>query len=207
MSAKTNTDDLSVLLYMVPFIASGAYAIYLGVSGGVAYLLSSTVYLTVTRDPYVFLAGTLCVTLGAVLEVSAAAPADRRTRLASVSDTLQIIAVTSLVLSIICAIYANGANLSGSAADFIDGRYSILFPLIMVCMSYLMVIPLSTAVFSKPAFLGVVALILVPVSLHEVGKRSSLAGLVVTFILIVVGLFLFMRAYSESGQKKDAPAG
>lgn len=207
MSKKAPYDDVSVLLYMVPFIASGVYGIYLGVAGGVSHLLSSSVYLNVTRDPIIFLIGTLGVSLGVVMEVYSTGAESRRAKLGSISNNLQVIAAASFILALICALYANGGSLSGTGSDFLSGRFSILFPILLVGFSFLLIIPLSVGDVEKPAFLGFISMLLVPVALHEIGKRNSVAGLSVSLVLIVIGAALFWKAYRTVDQKKTEPAG
>lgn len=206
MSKKATSDDVSVLLYMIPFVASGLYGIYLGVTGRVPHLLSPSVYLTVTRDPVIFLVGTIGVCLGVVVEVSSARAESRRSMLSSVSNNLQVIAAASFILALICALYANGLSISGTAGDFVAGRFSILFPILMVVFSYILIIPVTVGDVEKPAFLGFISMLLVPVALHEIGKRNSAAGLGVSFVLIAIGAALFWRAYSASDKKKTETA-
>ena len=207
MSKKTTSDDVAVLLYMAPFIASGVYGIYLGVTGGVSHLLSSSVYLDVTRDPIIFLIGTLGVGLGVVMEVYSTGVESRRAKMGSISGTLQVIAAASFILALICALYANGGSISGTASDFISGRFSILFPILMVGFSYLLVIPLNVGDVESPAFLGFISMLLVPVAIHEIGKRNSVAGLSVALVLIAIGAALFWKAYRAMDQKKAESAG
>jgi len=207
MSKKASLDDVSVLLYMVPFIASGIYGIYLGVSGKVSFLLSSSVYLAVTRDPIVFLIGTLSVMLGVVLEISSTGPAERPAKLVSVSNTLQIIAAASFTLALVCALYAHGfSDVSAAATDFITGRFSLIFPIIMVLLSFLITARIDLGSVGTPTVLGIVAMLLVPISVYEVGKRSTVLGLAGAVLLMVAGVWLFLvsnRKTPDSDKASD----
>ncbi|MGD0145345.1 MAG: hypothetical protein ABSB53_00620 [Nitrososphaerales archaeon] len=195
MSKKLSSDDASVLLYMVPFIASGAYALYLWVGSGISLVLPGSVYLTVTRDPILFLAGTLCVMLGVVLEINSTAPAGRPAKLGSVGNTLQTIAVTGFILAFVCALYANGfSDGSGAVNDFLTGRFGLVFPIVMVLFSYLITARFDLVSLRTPTILGIIAMILVPASLYEIGKRSSTLGLAVAFVFMMAGLSLFLMA-------------
>ena len=202
MSRDGSSDDVSVVLYLVPFIASGAYGIVLWLQAGFSVQLPSAVYLTVTRDPIIFAVGTLAVLAGAFLEVSSTERAARREKLSSIGNTLQSIAVASLVLVLISAIYANGADLSGAATDFIVGRYGLVFPVMMVVLSYLITAQFNIGSLRNPQMLGIIALLLVPVSLYEIGKRQTALGLVVSLALIVVGTYLFVRK-NGAGSKAE----
>ncbi|MGP8126081.1 MAG: hypothetical protein ACLQEQ_09525 [Nitrososphaerales archaeon] len=209
MSKKVPSDDVAVLLYMVPFIASGVYALYLGVAGGVSHVLSPTVYLTVTRDPILFLLGTLSVLLGVVFEVSSTSPAGRPAKLGSVSSTLQVIAAASFVLALICALYAHGfSDLSGAASDFVTGRFSLIFPILLVFFSYLITAPFNIGSIGKPTVLGIIAMLLVPVSVYEIGKRNTVVGLGAALVLLIVGFgFFLMSTKKVPGQGKVSGAG
>lgn len=195
MSKKVSSDDASVLLYMVPFIASGAYALYLWTVSGISSVLPESVYLTVTRDPILFLVGTFSVMLGVVLEVSSTNPAGRPAKLGSVGNTLQYIAAASFILALVCALYANGfSNISGAVSDFLGGSFNIVFPLVIVLFSYLITARFNIASVKTPAILGIIAMLLVPVSLYEVGKRSTFVGLAVAFVFMIAGLGLFLMS-------------
>jgi len=195
MSKKVSSDDASVLLYMVPFIASGVYALYLWATSGISSVLPGSVYLTVTRDPILFLVGTFSVMLGVTLEVSSTGLAGRPAKLGSVSGTLQTIAAASFILAIVCALYANGfSNVSGAANDFLSGRFDIIFPLAMLLFSYLITARFNLASIRTPVILGIIAMLLVPASAYEIGKRSLDLGLAAAFFFMIVGLGLFLMS-------------
>ena len=208
MSKKVSLDDASAILYMVPFIASGVYALYLWVTSGISSVLPGSVYLTVTRNPTLFLAGTFSVMLGVVLEVYSTDPVGRPAKLASVGGTLQTIAAASFILAIICALYANGlSNVSGAAEDFLSGRFDLIFPLVMVLFSYLITARFNLASIRTPVILGIIAMLLVPASAYEIGKRSVTLGLAVAFVFMIAGLGLFLmseRKVARQDKESDA---
>jgi hypothetical protein len=199
MSRKDFREDVPTLLYLFPFILNGLYGIYLWAKSGPSADLTNTVYLTVTRDPYVFAAGTLAVLLGAVVEVSWTELAGREAKAKSVATTLQIIALASVILALFSAWYFNGfRHISGTVNDFIVGRFSIVFPSFMVLMSYLMTVRVKTEALLDSKVLGVIAMVLAPAAVYEIGKHYTSVGLTVALILILVGAFMFLR----SGGKK-----
>jgi hypothetical protein len=203
MSSAGRYGDLSAILYIVPFLASGIYGAYLWAQAGLSANLPTSVYLTVTRDPYVFILGSLSVMLGVILDTRGADPAQRKARLASLSNTLQSIAIASLILVLIAAFYANGLNVGGAADDFIIGRYGLVFPAVLVLLSYLVTARFDFPSLAKPKVLAVIALLLVPVSIYEIGKREVAVGLGVALVLIIIGL----SAYILPERKKSAPEG
>ncbi len=202
MSSKGFSQDASALLYLVPFAASGVYALYLWVLGGVSPILPATVYLTVTRDPILFVVGSLCVMLGVAIEVSSTDRAGRSAKLDTLGNTLQSIAAASLILALLSAWYANGfTDVAGAATDFIVGRFGLVFPAVMVLLSYLVTAQFKLASLRNPNVLGILAMLLVPASVYALGRRDILLGLSVAFVLVIVGLALFLM----SNRKRAEP--
>jgi hypothetical protein len=203
MSSGGRYGDLTAILYLVPFLTCGIYGAYLWAQAGLSLGLPSSVYLTVTRDPYVFMLGSLAVMLGVVLDTRGADPAQRKAKLASLGNNLQSIAVASLILVLVAALYANGSNVGGAADDFIIGRYGLVFPAVLVLLSYLVTARFNFSSLAKPKVLAVIALLLAPVSIYEIGKRDVTVGLGIALVLIIIGL----SAYILPERKKSAPEG
>jgi hypothetical protein len=185
-------EDVSTVLYLVPFLLCGIYAIVLWAQAGISALLPTDVYLTVTRDPNVFLVGTFAVLGGVYLDVYSRDRAERPKRLQALSGILQKIAAASFILSLLSALYANGLNLSGTVLDFVVGRFSLVFPAMLVLLSYLIVIPLNTGTIGKRSLAGIVLMLLVAPVVYEVGKRNSVVGITLGLVLLIVGLIVFL---------------
>ena len=193
MSSKGYASDLSALLYIAPFAISGSYAVYLWVLHGVSAVLPASVYLTVTRDPIVFVTGTAAIFLGLILDESSVEPADRQKKIEGLSNLLQSMAVARLVLALISALYANGfVGLSGAADDFIVGRFALVFPAMLVLMSYLITAKFGLGSLRNPSSLGMIALLLVLPTIYVVGRRSILLGMVASLALVLAGMALLL---------------
>ena len=193
MASRGYTEDISTLLFLVPFVASGIYGLVLWVQIGISPFLPTTVYLTVTRDPVLFIVGSLSIMLGVMIEVNSADPSARQAKLASLGNNLQSIAIASLVLVIISAFYANGfLDLSGTATDFIIGRYALVFPATLVLLSYLLTARFRWSSLMNRKVLAVIALLLVPASIYLLGKRQPTLGLVGALALLIIGVALFV---------------
>ena len=193
MSFRGRTEDISTLLYSVPFLASAVYGLALWVQGGLSAILPSSVYLTVTRDPILFIVGSVSVMLGVLVEVNGADPSVRPAKVISLSNTLQTIAVASLILVLLSAWYANGfTDLTGAATDFIVGRYGLVFPAMLVLLSYLISARLGLSSLTSRKSLAIIAMLLVPVSLYEVGRRVLVVGLVISLVLLLLGLGIYL---------------
>lgn len=199
MGRKGKYEDVSSMLFLTPFIASGIYAIYLWALAGPSLRLPTSVYLNVTRDPTVFLVGTLAVLLALVVDIWNTEPANRRRQLALESGYLQKVAAASFILALLMAWYANGfLDISGTAQDFVVGRFSLVFPTLIFLLSYLITTPLNVRDLGKSRVLGIISMLLVPVVVYELGKRNAIAGLVVSAFLILAGLFLFLRTGAKA---------
>ena len=197
MMNSRSSDDVSALLYLVPFVATGAYAIYLWVSAGISAILPSSVYLAVTRDPILFALGTFALLVGMVVDVRGADPAGRRAKMVSLGSMLQSMAAFSLFAVVVSALYANGGDLSGAADSILVGRFGLVFPAMLVLLSYLASADFGIGSLRLPRSMGAVAMLLVPAVLYEVGRRQIWAGLGAAVILLAVGLFLFLRKDSK----------
>jgi hypothetical protein len=205
MSMRGRYEDVSTLLYLVPIVVPIIYALVLWVQSGISPVLPSSVYLTVTRDPILFIGASLAVMLGVLIEVNGTEPAARAAKVASLGGTLQSIAVASLVIVLISALYANGfTDITGAATDFIIGRYGIVFPAALVLLSYLMTVQFKLPGVTKMQILAAISLFLVPASLYELGRRETALGVGVAFVLLVAGLALYLLPEKKPPPPKKA---
>ena len=205
MSIRERYEDVSTLLYIVPIVVPIIYALVLWVQSGISPVLPSSVYLTVTRDPILFIGASLAVMLGVLIEVNGTEPTARATKVASLGGTLQSIAVASLVIVLISALYANGfTDITGAATDFIIGRYGIVFPAALVLLSYLMTVQFKLPGVTKMQILAAISLFLVPASLYELGRRETALGVGVAFVLLVAGLALYLLPEKKPPPPKKA---
>lgn len=204
MSNRSRYEDLTTLLYLVPFVGSVGYAAVLWAETGASLTLPTSVFLTVTRDPYLFVAASLAVLFGIVVEVNGTAPVGRPARLTSLGGTTQSIAIGSLVISLLSAWYANGfTNIGGAASDFMVGRYDLVFPAIMVLLSYLLTARFRFQALADRSMLGVIAMLLVIPTLYEIGKRQIALGGVISLALMVLGVFLLLPPRKKAPAEKD----
>jgi len=204
MSFRDFSDDAAALLYLVPFLATGVYGVYLWVKAGISGILPATVYLTVARDPYVFLVGSFAVMLGVALDVSSAAPEARQAKVKSTSSILQSIAVASLILALAGAWYSNGfIHVTDTVTDFIVARYTVIFPAMLVLLSYLITIQFRVQSLLNPKVIGVILLMLVPAVVYEVGKRDTAGGLAIALAFVIVAVWLFLRKAQAPPEPKQ----
>lgn len=197
-------EDIATLLYVVPFALSAVYALFLWAREGLSYFLPTVVFLDVTRSPYVFVVGTLAVFAGMAVEMNGTEGPKRSKKLSSFSSTLQAVAAASLVFVVLSALYANGfTDVSGAASDIIVGRYGLVFPVILVLMSFLLSSQFNFSSLRSRTVVGLVLLLLVPLSLREVGKRSASLGIASAFLLLVLGLLVFVYPKGRAQPKEE----
>jgi len=189
--------DIALLLYAAPFIINFVYALYLWSRAGLSSILPQFVYLEVSQSPYIFLAGFAAVALAVVLDFDAEAPDARKGSLFKLSGRLQGIAALSIVLSLIAAWYAASFDPSTMITNVLNGRYPLVFPAVLVFLSFLILPSFRVQVGNLKNLLVIVLLIASPLSLYELGKHNTAAGLGVGLILLLVAAYLLVRPKRE----------
>jgi hypothetical protein len=192
LSTRGRYEDITTILYMVPFLACAVYGLVLWAEQGISAILPSSVYLTVTRNPDIFILGSLAVMLGLMIELTGSDPSQRHAKLVTLGGTLQTIAVASLAFAIVGALYANALNLSGTASDIMVGRYDLVFPFVMFLMSYLITAQFKISAFGNRTFLAIVVMLLAIGSIYEIGKREVAVGLGIALLLLVIGILAYL---------------
>ena len=200
MNSGQSKQDLPFLLFLVPFAVSAVYAIYLWVGVGLSATLPSTVFLEVTESPYIFLVGFVAVIAGASLDVIGVDPEKRRAKLIQESDTLQKLAVTALVLGLLCAWYSAGFDLTTAASNVFAGRYVVVFPALVIVFSFLFLPSLTIKSSQVKNVLIVVLLLGVPLSIDEIGKRNFFAGMGAGIALTSVALYLYFTTKARDAK-------
>jgi hypothetical protein len=189
--------DLALVLYGVPFIVSFAYAMYLWAGQGLSSTLPSAVYDEVTQNPYVFLVGFFGVLAGGLVDFSSEEPTARRGAVMALSKRLQAIAFLTLVLGAICAWYSAGFDLSNGALYLVEGRYTLIFPALLIVFSFLIVPSVRFQGVSWSNLIAIVLLIASPVGAYEVGKRNTDAGLGIALTMLLLAVFLLVRGKNQ----------
>lgn len=191
---KDGYADISFLLFLVPFIASAAYAVVLWAGRGASVLLPESVYLTVTKDPYLFMIGFTSVMVASIIEITREHPERRSARLVVLSSRIQSAAIISLVLSLIAAWYANGfVNVGNALFDLLDGRFNIIFSGLLILFSLLVLPPVKVKREQFTTLVTFLCFLAVPAVVYVVGKRNISLGLGIALVLMVVGIFLAVR--------------
>jgi hypothetical protein len=189
--------DIALLLYAAPFILNFAYALYLWVGTGISAILPQLVFLEVTQNPYLFLAGFAAVSMAAVIDFNSEPPERKRIAVVTLSKRLQTIAVVSIVLAVLAALYAADFDASVMIFNLLDGRYPLVFPALLMFLSFLILPSVRLRGANMRNTLVVVLLIASPAALYELGKRNTIAGLGVGLILLLAAAYLLIRNAKE----------
>jgi len=134
-----NAENISLILYLVPLIASTIFTLYLWISEGLSLTLPETVYLTVTKDPYLFLIGFFAICLGILIEIYASPSDSKLIRFADNSKQIQILAficIGSVILSV-WSVSGYSFNFGRILQILLEGRYALVFPLLLFILSFL----------------------------------------------------------------------
>jgi hypothetical protein len=206
--SSERSEDLSFMLYLVPLAISTVYALVLWVQTGLGAILPQTAYFGVTKSPIVFLAGFTAVLLAATLDVTKEEGEGRRkAELFAVSKRVQRLAIVCFVLALITAWYATGFTRDAGAIafTFLSGRYALVFPALLVAFSFLILPTLKIQTQQARTVIAVLCLLSVPAVIREVGKRSTVAGLIVSLILILAAVLLILLGRRDE-TSRSAPA-
>jgi hypothetical protein len=189
--------DIAVLLYAAPFIINFVYTLYLWAGAGFSSTLPQLVFLEVTQNPYVFLLGFAAVAFAAVLDFDNSSLETRRASVSALSRRLQAIAGLSLVLAAIAALYAGGGDLGTAAYNLLDGRYPLVFPAVLLFLSFVILPSFRLESVNRSNALVVIFLIASPIALYELGKRDTTAGLGVGLILLLLAAYILVSQKRE----------
>jgi hypothetical protein len=192
-TAADRRGDVALFLYAAPFILNFVWALYLWSGTGLSMTLPQLVFLEVTQNPYLFLAGFAAVALAAVIDFNSEPPERRKSALSTLSKRLQAIAFLSVVLALVSAWYAAHFDVGLTFFNLLDGRYPLVFPALLVLLSFLILPSVRLEGANLKNLLVVLLLLASPVVIHELGKRNTVGGLGLGLVLILAAAFLLLR--------------
>jgi hypothetical protein len=166
--------DLTILLYAAPFLVGALGWIYHYIFLNTVDRSLDTLYIVVSKDPIIFLAGFFCTISASVLDIRIT-----REELDKVVARLQEIALALLIVEVIGALIVIG--FTGNAARifylFLDGKYSVVLPLLMFIYAYLISLSKSSLInLNRKLLMTTVSIILMiaaPVYLFYMGAIHS----------------------------------
>lgn len=206
LSKADVVEDVSFLLYSVPFVVSGLYALYLWLPKGLALSLPSDVYLMVTKDPLVFLLGFLAICVAVTVEVWMSASEARGAKVMENAKRMRWLALLCIALSLLSAWSATGysLNLLNFLGLYLEGRYAILFPALLIGVSFLIQPSFRFPVRGPTLFFEAIPLgltILSPLLLFYLSRLNFSSN--VTFgtplLTFIIGITLLFYGFRRRG--------
>jgi hypothetical protein len=205
------TENISFILYLVPLIASAIYALSIWAAQGLSAALPQTVYLTVTKDPYLFLLGFASVCAAVLIELFGSPDKVKITKLTENVRQLQILAIICIATAIISVWSAAGYSPStGSILGLLlEGRYALIFPLLLFILA-LLLNPASKFTFLAPSNLmrnsSLILLILSPLIFYGLWRIHMPWPAIIgpTIIIIIAGVALLFYDGTNQADKTTA---
>ena len=193
------TENISFILYLVPLISSTIYAISLWASEGLSSTLPETVYLSVTKDPYLFLIGFLAICCAVLIEVFGSSKESRLSRIETNSKQIQILAVISFSAAVLSVWSTIGYSfdISRTLQILLAGRYALIFPLMLFILAFLLNTSLKFNLLSfnnlmkNASFILMIASPLIFYGLWRI--HVPWEGIIsITLIILIIGVALIL---------------
>lgn len=171
---REQIEDVTILLYAAPFLVGALGWIYHYILLNAVDRNLDTLYIVVSKDPIIFLAGFFCTISASVLDIRIA-----REELDKVVVRLQEIALALLIIEGIGALIVIG--FTGNAARifylFLDGKYSVVLPLLVLIYAYSISLSKSSFINLNRKLLvtaiSIILMIAAPVYLFYMGAIHS----------------------------------
>jgi len=193
------TENISFILYLVPLISSTIYAISLWTSEGLSLTLPETVYLSVTKDPYLFLISFLAICCAVLIEVFGSSKESRLSRIETNSKQIQILAVISFSAAVLSVWSTIGYSfdISRILQILLAGRYALIFPLMLFILAFLLNTSLKFNLLSfnnlmkNASFILMIASPLIFYGLWRI--HVPWEGIIsITLIILIIGVALIL---------------
>lgn len=145
-----NGENISFILYLVPLILSASYTLFLWISKGLSFTIPETVYLAVTKDPFIFLIGFLSICLAVLIEIFSSPIESRLIKLTDNARQIQFLAFICMG-SVVVSVWSTSGyslNLGQFLQILLEGRYALIFPLMLFIFSLILNPKLKINIFS-----------------------------------------------------------
>jgi hypothetical protein len=192
-------ENISFILYLIPLVASVVYALTAWVTNGLSSALPITVYLTVTKDPYLFLIGFAAICSAVLVEIIGSPSATRIAKLISNIKQIQILAIVCVLSSLVSVWSATDYSPSiGRLLDvLLEGRYALIFPLMLFILAFLLSPSIRLSSLSAGRLLrnsSIALLIITPLTFYGLWRLHLpwIAILTPTLVLLLTGFALLV---------------
>ena len=128
---KDSVEDAAFILYIIPILLNGGYGLWSWVAAGADLAALQQVYINLTREPVIFLVGLIAVCVAVVLDARYLSPIE------DVERRVTRLAVFCFITALIIALLSTGFNLSRGLILFLQGRYALIFPALLMVLTFL----------------------------------------------------------------------
>lgn len=192
MMKKDSVEDAAFILYIIPILLNGVYGLWNWVAGGVDLAALQQVYTQLTREPVIFLVGLVAVCVAVVLDARYLSPID------VIDRRVTRLAVFCFITALIIALLSTGFNLSSGLILFLQGRYALIFPALLMVLTFLFRVRgmRSTSLRSLRRGLSLLLLLVSPLTLYLLWRIGVVwyAVFAVPLILVIASLALLIRS-------------
>jgi len=189
---KNSIEDAAFILYIAPILLNGGYGLWSWVTEGADLTALQQVYITLTREPLIFVAGLLAVCVAVVLDARYLSPIE------DVDRRVTRLAVFCFITALIIALLSTGFSLSRGLILFLQGRFALIFPALLMVLSFLFRVRWVSSTSLKNAGRGLSLLLLLisPLTLYLLWRLGAVwyAVLVVPLLLIIASIILMMKS-------------
>lgn len=199
-------EDSVFLLYIIPIILNGLYALLLWSFMGFSSSLPIEVYLRVTKDPIVFLVGFVAICAALLLEIQANPKDTRITKIKENIYRLRVFAFLTIILSIICAWSASGySSLLALLNVYVEGKFALIFPAILIGLSFALQPSIKYNLKLPSLIFEIIPLVLLigsPLSLFLLSRLSFSSAFVIGFPFFILILAVILWIYGSFKYQK-----
>jgi len=189
---KDSVEDAAFILYIIPILLNGGYGLWSWVAVGADLAALQQVYINLTREPVIFLVGLIAVCVAVVLDARYLSPIE------DVERRVTRLAVFCFITALIIALLSTGFNLSRGLILFLQGRYALIFPALLMVLTFLFKVRglSSTSLRGVGRWLSLLLLLVAPLTLYLLWRLGAVwyAVFTVPLILVIASLALMMRS-------------
>jgi len=200
------SEDISFLLYILPIVLSGVYALFLWILKGITFYLPSEVYLAVTENFIIFGAGVLAVCLAVVIEVSLNPSDLKMKKIEENTSRMRYLAWVYFMLSLFFAWSATGYSfdLIGTFDIYVKGRYALLYPIFLFGLSFALTPSIKDFIKVPKLIFEVMPFALIitsPLLLYALWRLHlpTLVILSIPLLFFISGVTLFLYSIRKKG--------
>ncbi len=211
MNSKDLAEDGAFFLYLGPLIAAIAYAAYEWYTlDRTSYSMPQLAYLIVSKSQYLFLLSVVLVCLGIIVDVRGANRPERESVVSANSTRLQILGISTLVISFAAALSVVGYfDVATAFANFLNGRYALIFGFLMLGTSIILSPRQLLGRSTRGSFGEVIGLLLMaasPVVLYGLIRvhLPAIAGVAAGTLVFIFGLYLLVAGSKIFSRSKTA---